>query len=179
MYRAGSVDGVFLLWERSADDVLGERLRRTDGLRGSVGWTSSSGGRCRGCGDLVVDADGWCSPPPARVTEGVLSRCWMHRSLTVCRGMAGAGFQAGVQASAGWPVAAIRWRQGRKRGEMPLNVDRNLCATPTERKLFMVRSRCRVGWADAGADLLAEDLVSGDAVLAERVELGVEFLPER
>lgn len=133
----------------------------------------------------VADAVTWslmltggAHPLPARVTEGVLSRCWMHRSLTVCRGMAGAGFQAGVQASAGWPVAAIRWRRGRKRGEMPLNVDRNLCATPTERKLFMVRSRCRVGWADAGADLLAEDLVSGDAVLAERVELGVEFLPE-
>ncbi|GAA3650688.1 hypothetical protein GCM10022420_027850 [Streptomyces iranensis] len=29
-----------------------------------------------------------------------------------------------------------------------------------------------------GADLLAEDLVAGDAVLGERVELGVEFLPE-
>src|SRR3954468_9808592 len=29
-----------------------------------------------------------------------------------------------------------------------------------------------------GADLLAEDLVFRDAVLAERVELGVEFLPE-
>lgn len=113
----------------------------------------------------VADAVTWslmltggAHPLPARVTEGVLSRCWMHRSLTVCRGMAGAGFQAGVQASAGWPVAAIRWRQGRKRGEMPLNVDRNLCATPTERKLFMVRSRCRVGWADAGADLLAAAL---------------------
>lgn len=30
-----------------------------------------------------------------------------------------------------------------------------------------------------GADLLAEDLVAGDAVPRERVELGVEFLPER
>lgn len=31
---------------------------------------------------------------------------------------------------------------------------------------------------DAGADLLAEDLVPRDAVLAERVEPGVKFLPE-
>ncbi|ODA72004.1 hypothetical protein APS67_003874 [Streptomyces sp. AVP053U2] len=36
-YRTGSVDGALLLGEHSADDVLGERLRRTDGLRGSVG----------------------------------------------------------------------------------------------------------------------------------------------
>lgn len=32
---------------------------------------------------------------------------------------------------------------------------------------------------DAGADLLAEDLVAVDAVLGERVQLRIEFLPER
>jgi hypothetical protein len=71
-----------------------------------------------------------------------------------------------TQAAVGWPVtpvtwsqmakrtvisarcwgAVIRWRWGRKWGEIPLNADRNRCAAPVLRKPFMARSRCLVGW---------------------------------
>jgi hypothetical protein len=81
-------------------------------------------------------------------------------------GCAGAGGQLRAQGAAGRPVtpvicfqmakrwvisvrwsgAVIRWRRGRKWGEMPLNADRNRWAPPTLRKPFIARSRCLVGW---------------------------------
>ncbi|GAA3479492.1 hypothetical protein GCM10018966_040220 [Streptomyces yanii] len=36
--------------------------------------------------------------------------------------------------SARWSAAVIRWRRGRKWGEMPMNAARNRRAAPTERK---------------------------------------------
>lgn len=48
--------------------------------------------------------------------------------------------------SARWAPAVIRWRLGRKWGEIPLNADRNRCAPPTERKPFIAGSRYLVGW---------------------------------
>ena len=45
-----------------------------------------------------------------------------------------------------YSVPVIRWRRGLKWGEMPLNAARNRWAAPIERKPFMARSRCLVGW---------------------------------
>jgi hypothetical protein len=62
---------------------------------------------------------------------------------------------------------------------MPVNTDRNRCAPPTERKPFIARSRCLVGWWLFSARLLTHcdcrcsaggyDLAVGGAVGAEHV----------
>ncbi|GAA2568827.1 hypothetical protein GCM10010398_68380 [Streptomyces fimbriatus] len=75
---------------------------------------------------------------------GALSRWWVPGPLVAKR----------TVISARWSVAVIRWRRGRKWGEVPLNADRNRCAAPAERKPFIARSRRRVGWWLFSARLL-------------------------
>jgi hypothetical protein len=101
-----------------------------------------------------------------RRSMGALSRCGVCECLMACRGVVGHGCRPVVRPLVGRPAApviwsqvarrmvvsarcgdaVIRWRWGRKWGEMPWNADRNRWAAPAERKPFIARSHCLAGW---------------------------------
>ncbi|GAB2771418.1 recombinase family protein [Streptomyces chlorus] len=54
-------------------------------------------------------------PHPAQAAPTALSRCWVCECLMARRGVVGAGFRAGAQASAGWPAAPVIWSRMVKR----------------------------------------------------------------
>lgn len=121
----------------------------------------------------VAQCSGWrrsastAGPTPARPQAGsarvraqveVIAKAWSTRSSMV-QPASGPVAQAAagrpvtwsrianrMVISARYPGAVIRWRRGRKWGEMPLNADRNRWAAPVLQKPFIARSRCLVGW---------------------------------
>jgi hypothetical protein len=65
-------------------------------------------------------------------------------------------------------AAMSRWRRGRKCGDIPLNAERNRCALPGERNLFIGRSaawsaggRSRLGCSDSTVSGLSTGIRSG------------------
>jgi hypothetical protein len=132
------------------------RLRLTPGQMGSVAYalwlrqvTGSAAearrfardyGHCHvvGCVEIWRRVRVWC--------------CWV---LGLWSDRGGSAGSAGGLVPDGEADGHLGWRWGRKRGEMPLNADRNRWAPPMLRKPFIARSRCRVGWWEFSARLFS------------------------
>ena len=70
----------------------------------------------------------------------------------LARGRPTTSFQGVKRVVISWRYcsALSRWRRGRKCGDMPLKAARKRGAPPIERKRFIARSRCLMGWWESG-----------------------------